>query len=200
MDADPQASLTTAFGLTDHEGLLYQAMIRRGPLPVVYLAENLSISPSSIDLSRGETQFISLAGREYLLQACLERTELVEDTTVILDFPPSLGVLSLSCLTAADYACVVVQPGGFEIRTLAHLHETVPIAASDNATTASLPHPPAPRTQRARLGRPPHSAVRQNTPKEKVTLRIRSDLIAEYRDWSWEARCQLRVVATRIDE
>ena len=125
VDSDPQASLTMAFGLTEPEGLLYQAMCRRGPLPVVTLSDRLSISPCSIDLSRGETQFISEAGREYILQNCLEKTELDEDTTVILDCPPSLGVLSIGCLTAARYACVVVQPGGFELRTLVHLDETV---------------------------------------------------------------------------
>ena len=125
VNMDPQASLTTAFGLTDPDGLLYQAMSRRGPLPVVRLVENLTITPCSIDLSRGETQFISEAGREYLLQVCLEKTNLDPETTVILDCPPSLGVLSIACLTAAEHACVVVQPGGFEIRTLVHLHETV---------------------------------------------------------------------------
>jgi chromosome partitioning protein len=122
---DPQASLTTAFGLSDPEGLLYQALSRRGPLPVVSLAEGLTISPCSIDLSRGETQFIAEAGREYLLRTCLEKTDLRQPTTVILDCPPSLGVLSIACLTAADHACIVVQPGGFELRTLVHLQETV---------------------------------------------------------------------------
>ena len=125
VDSDPQASLTTAFGLSDPKGLLYEAMCLRGPLPVVMLSEKLSISPCSIDLSRGETQFISEAGREYILQNCLEKTSLGEDATVILDCPPSLGVLSIGCLTAARYVCVVVQPGGFELRTLVHLDETV---------------------------------------------------------------------------
>ena len=125
VDSDPQASLTTAFGLSDANGLLYEAMCRRGPLPVVTLSENLSISPSSIDLSKGETQFIAEAGREYILRDCLETTDLGDDATVILDCPPSLGVLSIGCLTAANFACVVVQPGGFELRTLVHLDETV---------------------------------------------------------------------------
>ncbi len=125
VDSDPQASLTTAFGLTDPKGLLYTAMCQRGPLPVVMLSERLSISPCSIDLSRGETQFIAEAGREYILQDCLEKTRLSEGTTIILDCPPSLGILSLGCLTAARYACVAVQPGGFELRTLVHLDETV---------------------------------------------------------------------------
>jgi len=125
VDADPQASLTTAFGLSDREGLLYQAMSCRGPLPIISLAKNLTISPCSIDLSRGETQFIAEAGREYILQTCLNKMNLSESTTVILDCPPSLGILSVACLTAAQYACVVVQPGGFEVRTLIHLQETV---------------------------------------------------------------------------
>ena len=50
---------------------------------------------------------------------------------------------------------------------------------------------------RARRGRPPGSSVRHDVPKEKVTLRIPSDLIAEYRDWSWEARCQLSELVER---
>ena len=100
----------------------YRMMIR---LPVTKLGDNLSISPSSIDLSKGETQFIAEAGREYILRDCLEKTDLGGNATVILDCPPSLGVLSIGCLTAAKYTCVVVQPGGFELRTLAHLDETV---------------------------------------------------------------------------
>lgn len=99
-------------------------MCQRGPLPVVMLSDRLGISPYSIDLSGGETQFIAEAGREYILQNCLEKTSLSEGTTVILDCPPSLGVLSIGCLPAARYACVVIQPGGFELRTLVHLDET----------------------------------------------------------------------------
>ena len=57
------------------------------------------------------------------------------------------------------------------------------------AATPEMPSPPD--SCRARLGRPPGNAGQRAEPKEKVTLRIPSDLIAEYRDWSWEARCQL---------
>ncbi len=52
-------------------------------------------------------------------------------------------------------------------------------------------------SQRARLGRPPGNAGQATGPKEKVTLRIPSELIAEYRDWSWEARCQLSELVER---
>jgi chromosome partitioning protein len=100
-------------------------MCKRGPLPIVRLSGKLTITPSTIDLSRGEPHFIAEAGREYILRDCLKKTPLGGDTTVILDCPPSLGVLSIGCLTASKYTCVVVQPGGFELRTLIHLDETV---------------------------------------------------------------------------
>ena len=125
VDMDPQASLTSAFGLSDAQGRLHASMCERTALPVVEVAENLTITPSSIDLSRGETQFMAETGREFILQTCLRSTDLPEDATVILDCPPSLGVLSINCLTAASHVCVVVQPGGFELRTLVHLNETV---------------------------------------------------------------------------
>ena len=95
VDMDPQASLTSAFGQSDAQGRLYASMRDRTALPVVEVAENLTITPSSIDLSRGETQFMAETGREFILQTCLRRTELPEDATVILDCPPSLGVLSI---------------------------------------------------------------------------------------------------------
>jgi chromosome partitioning protein len=127
VDMDPQASLTSAFGQSDADGLLYQAMSRRGPLPMIPVSDNLTLTPSSIDLSRGETQFISETSREYILQTCLQKTPSLADATVILDCPPSLGVLSINCFTAASRMCIVIQPGGFELRTLVHLDETVAV-------------------------------------------------------------------------
>ena len=127
IDMDPQASLTTAFGKHDPLGKLYEALSTESALPVVGIAENLTLTPSSIDLSRGEAQFIAQPGREYILQVCLEATELPKHTTIILDCPPSLGVLSINCLAAASQICVAVQPGGFELRTLVHLDETLNI-------------------------------------------------------------------------
>lgn len=49
------------------------------------------------------------------------------------------------------------------------------------------------RTSRrsARLGRPPGKTQASVRPKEKATLRIDSELMSDYRDWSWDARCQL---------
>lgn len=64
-------------------------------------------------------------------------------------------------------------------------------------SSSGTAQPAPPRPRRARLGRPPGKAIRHRGPKEKVTLRIPSNLIAEYRDWSWEARCQLSELVER---
>ena len=127
IDMDPQASLTAAFGQNDNEGLLYQAMRQRTGLPVIRLSDTLTMTPSSIDLAKGESQFVSETAREYLLKDCLSKTELGQGTSVIIDSPPSLGVLAVNCLAAARGLAVVVQPGGFELRALAHLEQAVQI-------------------------------------------------------------------------
>lgn len=125
VDMDPQANLTTAFGQSDPEGLLYQAMKNRGPLPVVPLRDNLTLTPSSIDLARGESEFLGEPGREYMLKTCLEKTNLPARAVVLIDCPPSLAVLATNCFTACEGLIVPVKPGGFELRALAQLTEVV---------------------------------------------------------------------------
>lgn len=125
VDMDHQADLTSAFGHADADGLLYEALNRRGPLPVVPVGDNLTLSPSSIDLAAGETQFVAAVGREYLLKTCLAKTPLPDNVTVLIDCPPSLGILTSNCLSVANALVVVVKPGGFEMRAVATLEELV---------------------------------------------------------------------------
>lgn len=82
-------------------------------------------SPSSIELSRAETELLTETGREYFLRTCLERTQLPESVVILLDCPPSLGILAVNCLATAGGLLTVVQPGGFELHALIHLEMTV---------------------------------------------------------------------------
>lgn len=132
IDMDPQASLTAAFGVEDGEGLLYEALKEKAVLPIVRLTDTLTLTPSSIDLARGENEFIGVTSREKILKKSLERTSGAgEGVTVIIDSPPSLGVLALNCLVAARALAVVVQPGGFELRALAYLEQVVQTIKED---------------------------------------------------------------------
>lgn len=127
VDMDPQANLSEAFGYEDPDGVLFQALKSRGPLPVVRLSETLTLTPSSIDLARAETEFLGEPGREYMLKTCLEKTDLPADAVVIIDCPPSLAVLATNCFTATEALLVPMKPGGFELRAVGHLTEVVRI-------------------------------------------------------------------------
>ena len=124
VDMDPQASLTRAFGLTDESDGLYHALTDRAGLPVKTVSRNLTLTPSSIELGRSETELLGETGREFFLRTSLQKTLLPGNTIVLLDCPPSLGVLAVNCLATAGGMIAVIQPGGFELHALAHLHIT----------------------------------------------------------------------------
>jgi len=125
VDMDPQASLTRTFGKADASDHLYASLTNRAGLPIEPVAMNLSLSPSTIELARVESELITEPGREYFLRTALERTELRDNTVVLLDCPPSLGILAVNCLSAAGGVIVVVQPGGFELHAVIHLDMTI---------------------------------------------------------------------------
>ena len=124
IDMDPQADLTAAFGLVDKSNRLFEALDQRRRLPIVSITENLTISPSNLELLRAETEFLSRPSREFVLKAAIDKTKFRPHTVLLIDCPPSLGVLSVAALAASDGLCVVVQPGGFELQTLVHLRQT----------------------------------------------------------------------------
>jgi chromosome partitioning protein len=125
VDLDPQASLTRAFGISDSTDRLYNALTDRAGLPVQRIGDKLTITPSTLELSRAETELLGEPGREHFLRVCLEKTTLPANTVVILDTPPSLGVLAVNCLAVAGGLIAVVQPGGFELHALVHLWMTI---------------------------------------------------------------------------
>jgi chromosome partitioning protein len=125
VDMDPQASLTHAFGRREDRGRLFAALADAKRLPVERLNQRLTLTPSDITLSRGETEFMSKPGREQCLRRALAATELPANCIVLLDCPPSLGVLAVNCLTAARQILLVIQPGGFELQALVHFEQTV---------------------------------------------------------------------------
>ncbi len=127
VDLDPQANLSQAFGATDSSDRLYHAISQHAELPIVRLADDLTVSPASLELAKLETELLVELGREWFLKTALAKTvpRLPDDVVVLIDCPPSLGVLSVNALVAADRLLVVVQPGGFELQALLHLDWTV---------------------------------------------------------------------------
>ena len=125
IDMDPQASLTRAFGLADETDGLYRSLTDRAGLPVKTVAREPNASrPAPSSLAGPRPNCSAKPGGSSSSEPAWRRRRCRTDAVVLLDCPPSLGVLSVNCLTTAGGMIAVIQPGGFELHALAHLHVT----------------------------------------------------------------------------
>lgn len=112
VDCDPQGSLSLALGLDplEIEATVGDAMLHNGALPVrTTLVPGLSIVPAARHLADAEFLLAPKVGRERFLARVLESVEGDFDV-ILLDTPPSLGLLTLNCLVAAQWLLVPVTP------------------------------------------------------------------------------------------
>src|SRR5947209_1517326 len=122
VDLDPQGHLTEGLGLDEaSEPLTLAAALAGGRIPaeklVAHHSEALDVIPSSVDLFLAERQLLNLHGREYRLERTL--APLVEGYDFILiDCPPTLGLLTDNALVAARRALVPIQPEDTSLRAL----------------------------------------------------------------------------------
>jgi len=118
VDLDPQGNLTSGFGLEKAAGL-YEALYAGAPLPAraKTALEYLQIVPSDADLSGLEVELAAVEGREFRLRAAIEPARADFDY-ILLDTPPSLGLLAVNALTAADAVLVPIQCEYFALEGL----------------------------------------------------------------------------------
>jgi len=110
IDTDPQANATFALGLGKQERTLYQTLVFQENIhkAIQTVPEiNIDIVPSSVHLAAFEKN--NEVGKEFILQEQLNEVK-EKYHFVLIDCPPSLGALTISALTASDYALIVLQP------------------------------------------------------------------------------------------
>jgi chromosome partitioning protein len=123
VDLDPQANLTDHLGLSpEEEKTIYGAMKGQYPLPVVQIKEGLDVTPSTLDLAGAEIELSSKIGREIILKKLLGTVSGRYDY-VLIDCPPSLGLLTVNGLTASDMAIITAEPGKFSMLGMKRLIE-----------------------------------------------------------------------------
>lgn len=110
VDLDPQASLTSFVGLEPKKvaKTSYQALVEGGVLPRQSLLPNLDIIPANIRLSAAEKQLVSEVMREFRLKNALNSLDDHYDF-ILIDCPPSLGLLSVLALVASTQVLVPIE-------------------------------------------------------------------------------------------
>ena len=130
IDLDPQACLTYSLGLDPDslESSLHDVVVRRSKMadvcqPVASM-DGLFVVPATIDLAGAEVHLLSRTGREHVLERALEPV-LDDYDYVLIDCPPSLGVLTINGLTAARWLLVPMQCEMLSQRGVGQLLDTV---------------------------------------------------------------------------
>lgn len=132
VDLDPQAHATLHFGIEPSPDVLtmYDVLVGKTKLGEVRreVAENLSMMPSSLDLAAAEVELAGVIGREVILRDKLGE-EPPEVDYLLVDCPPSLGVLTLNALAAVDEVFIPLQPHFLALHGLSKLLETIDLVA-----------------------------------------------------------------------
>ncbi|MRW41178.1 ParA family protein, partial [Staphylococcus aureus] len=107
VDIDPQATRTTFIGLvpSELEKTIYNALVEDNPPPIHEKIHGMDLAPTNIALSLAEAQLVNADMREFRLKEALEPIKNDYDF-IIIDCPPSLGILSNISLVASDYILV----------------------------------------------------------------------------------------------
>ncbi len=134
VDADPQANSTTGVGFELHniQKSLYDCMVNGTSARDVILKSeipNLDVIPSHIDLVGAEIEMINYPSRESVLKNILEPVR-KDYEFIIIDCSPSLGLITVNALTAADSVIVPVQTEFFALEGLGKLLNTIKIVQS----------------------------------------------------------------------
>ena len=130
VDSDPQGNTTTGLGLDkrDIKKSIYDILINDDVLakdviiPTAY--DNLSLLPATIALAGAEIDLVSMMGRENRLRNALERVKYDYDY-VLIDCPPSLGLLTLNALTAASSVMIPIQCEFYALEGVTMLMNTI---------------------------------------------------------------------------
>lgn len=134
VDADPQANATSGVGIDPKnvKTSIYECIVNEIEPQDIILetnSPNLDLLPAHIDLVGAEIEMINLPGREKMMRAALNKVKEVYDF-IIIDCSPSLGLITLNSLTAADSVIIPVQCEYFALEGLGKLLNTIKIVQS----------------------------------------------------------------------
>lgn len=128
VDLDPQANATSGVGVNRHkvEKSTYHILLEEVNITDIIVKtsiENLMLAPANLDLTGAEVELVSSLGREYRLKKALAAVKDSFDF-IFIDSPPSLGLLTINSLSAADAILIPVQCEYYALEGLTQLMNT----------------------------------------------------------------------------
>ncbi len=129
VDLDPQANLTSGFGIDkgNLEYTVYDLLIGKVGVEQVIqknVLDNLDVIPSNLDLAGAEVELMSVVGKEFILRNAFEPIKDNYDY-IIIDCPPSLSTLTVNAMTASTAVLVTIQCEYYALEGLSQLIQTV---------------------------------------------------------------------------
>lgn len=127
VDCDPQANATSGVGVKAVEPTIYNVLLDNLPAEKTLRLTsipNLQLVPSEADLAGADIELLSIPEREYLLKRALESVQARFDF-ILIDAPPSMGLLTVNALVAADSALVPIQCEYYALEGVSQLVRTV---------------------------------------------------------------------------
>jgi chromosome partitioning protein len=124
IDLDPQANLTISLGIPRQRTTIYEALRGEGELAPYAHKPNMDVITSSLDLSGAEMELINEAGREFILRELL--SQVTDDYDfIIIDCPPSLGLLTLNALTSSRFVIIPLQTEFLAVQGLTKIKQVI---------------------------------------------------------------------------
>jgi len=130
IDLDPQANLSQSLGVEDSEYNIYDSLKGEHGLHPLTVYENLDLVPSTLDLSEMEILLVPMVDREYKLKRLIEPIKNRYDY-ILIDTPPSLGLLTVNALTASDEVYIPLQAQFLAMRGLEGLFDVIDMAKQE---------------------------------------------------------------------
>lgn len=128
IDADPQGNATSGLGIEKQmEKSVYEVLVEETTIKETLQqsnVKNLEVCPSNINLAGAEVELVSMMSREHRLKEKLEEIEKEYDY-IIIDCPPSLGLITLNAFTAADSVLIPIQCEYYALEGLGQLINTI---------------------------------------------------------------------------
>ena len=129
LDLDPQGNSTSGYGVEKNEveNTIYEVLINNDSIEEAIIKtefENIDIVASATELAGAEIEFTGIEEREYRLKKAIDKVRDNYDY-IFIDCPPSLGMLTINCLTAVDSVLIPIQCEYYALEGVSQLMETI---------------------------------------------------------------------------